>query len=313
MVFQLAHACFYCPCRDQAIAPVLGRDKLTCIVVGAVLREKDDQANRKDYEICIEELWLHVAWKSRAREGAKMVQMVQIVVSLDSVVEVSIAGLLKSSRSRIAYWRIADRLHGELANLLGASPYLDLVSGRVRAHVFVELEDACRVIEPAMFPPNEDWCQLCAVSEDAAEFLALSKRLQIERICERVRASLDRYLQAQRRKRDGKVGSREARLTGSSELSWTAIFACKDEWGSGADLKLRHEMESALDAHLQEGGLGSVEGGAIGSGTMEVFFSTGAVDSKQRVERSVRAFLRKRGFPVPLGLLYEEETRSPGG
>lgn len=234
--------------------------------------------------------------------------MLEIVVSIDSAVEISITGILKAVKSRLVRQRIAGSLKRQVTKLLSEGPYRELVAGRARGHVFVELEDVYRSIEPALFPANESWCQLCAVSEVTAEFLALSAPVQVERICTRVRESLDRYLVAKGADRGGRARASSKKSTSLSSYAWTAVFPCDAGLGSDADVRLRHDMESALEGFLQAEGLGEVEGGSIGSGSMEVHFSTRSRKSTSQIEKSVRAFLARAGFPVPSEMLPETDS-----
>ncbi len=70
----------------------------------------------------------------------------------------------------------------------------------------------------------------------------------------------------------------------------TLVFACGGSLGSEAELALRHAMEESLDELLGRTCLGSVDGGSIGSGTMEIFCE---VIEPKLAELRIRAHIRE--------------------
>jgi hypothetical protein len=71
----------------------------------------------------------------------------------------------------------------------------------------------------------------------------------------------------------------------------TLVFETSAGLGNEAELALRHEIEEMLDELLGRTCLGSVDGGSIGGGTMEVFCE---VIEPKLAELTIRAHIRER-------------------
>ena len=60
-----------------------------------------------------------------------------------------------------------------------------------------------------------------------------------------------------------------------------------DGWGNESDLDLRYDLEEAMEDHLRRHGLGILDGGDIGSGTLNVFIYTTSSKIAELVTRAV--------------------------
>lgn len=82
-------------------------------------------------------------------------------------------------------------------------------------------------------------------------------------------------------------------------------FLTTDEWGAIDDLTFRHEMEDHVDKYLYWSGNGSVSGGDIGSGTMNIFFK---VISQEAAVGIVLAALAKKEIDKNFLIVHEERN-----
>lgn len=81
------------------------------------------------------------------------------------------------------------------------------------------------------------------------------------------------------------------------------VFKASDEkFGSDDDFEPRHRIEEELDAYLSAKGLGFVDGGSIGGGTMEVFCE---VTKLGPGKNAILEFLKEPGYPKPIAIERE--------
>ncbi|MCB9164519.1 MAG: hypothetical protein H6592_08810 [Flavobacteriales bacterium] len=77
------------------------------------------------------------------------------------------------------------------------------------------------------------------------------------------------------------------------ELKMLVIVFSVEGWGTAKDLDKRYQIERRLDQLLGWHGLGHVDGGSIGSGTMEIDCLVIDFDIAERV---IRGYLLEEGF-----------------
>jgi hypothetical protein len=70
-----------------------------------------------------------------------------------------------------------------------------------------------------------------------------------------------------------------------------------DPLGTDEELALRHEIEETLGEFLEQKKLGSVSGGSMGSGTMEVFCE---LDDLAKGKRAILKYLKDNDYPTPI-------------
>lgn len=85
-------------------------------------------------------------------------------------------------------------------------------------------------------------------------------------------------------------------------------FRTIEDWGGMNDLDFRHEMEEYINKYLYWSGNGSVSGGDIGSGTMNIFFEVISPDAA--VATVIEALTERK---IVTGFLIVYEKRSDGG
>jgi hypothetical protein len=212
----------------------------------------------------------------------------RIVLSLAAHVTGGRLGRERKARADRLEEILEPLLAASVPSILGARKYLHLLRNRTRAHVFFELGDRQRVCEPAMFPPHEEWCQLCSVEVEADAFLSLDLDQQVSSICDQVRTSVDAYL----------VADRGARPQEEVSPVWMISYSY-DREQEGKALRQRHFIEESLDAELGRRGVGGVGGGSIGGGEMEIFIELEAPKRRSDVEPALYEVLRLLGFAEP--------------
>lgn len=74
------------------------------------------------------------------------------------------------------------------------------------------------------------------------------------------------------------------------------VWECAEDFGTDAELHRRRQIQDMLDAVLMERGLGSVSGGSIGSGEMEVHVS---LTNRRSATRIIGDLVRTLGLPTP--------------
>jgi predicted DNA-binding WGR domain protein len=106
----------------------------------------------------------------------------------------------------------------------------------------------------------------------------------------------------------------DARARGFEELDEDSLTFVEvqydlDTWGSGADHDTRIRVEDFLNEELGWTGLGHLDGGSIGSGTMEVCVAVVDVPIATRV---ITAALDGTDLPAPARFLVEGEPIEQG-
>jgi hypothetical protein len=130
----------------------------------------------------------------------------ELVVSIQSTIDITPAGILRAAKWRLWEKRNAAVLRVRLQELVAGSRYRDLFSDRVRGHLFVQFDNTDRVVEGALFPSREPWCQLCALEFDERTFRRLSLNDRLGKVVDCCRQALENYRAKARDKVESKQG-----------------------------------------------------------------------------------------------------------